>query len=64
MSNPFIRFSMLGILLAGCAHRGAVRVECGGPLTPINPPVHPKEGPASLVPTSPGAAADGGKQAP
>jgi hypothetical protein len=64
MSNPYIRTLILGILLAGCAHRGAVRVECGGPLSPINSPVPPKDGPASLVPTSPGAAADGGAQAP
>jgi hypothetical protein len=64
MSNPFICFLIVGILLGGCAHRGAERVECGGLLSPINPPVHPKEGPAGLVPTSPGAAADGGKQAP
>jgi hypothetical protein len=65
MSNPFIRvLMMVATLLAGCAHRGAVRVECGGPLSAINPPVHPTEGPLSLVPTSPGAAADEGKQAP
>jgi hypothetical protein len=64
MSNPFIRFLMLGILLVGCAHRGAERVECGGPFSPINPPVHPKEGPVSLVPTSPGATTDGGTQSP
>ena len=64
MSNPYIRFLILGILLAGCAHRGAARVDCGGPLSPINPPVHPQEGPVSLVPTSLGAAADGGTQAP
>jgi hypothetical protein len=64
MSNPFIRLLVVAILLAGCAHRGAVRVECGGPLSPINPPVHPQEGPVSLIPTSPGAAADDGTQAP
>ena len=64
MSNPFIRVLMVAILLAGCAHQGAVRVECGGPLSPINPPVPSKEAPASLVPTSPGAAADGGTQSP
>jgi hypothetical protein len=64
MSNPYIRSLMLGILLAGCAHRGAERVECRGPLSPINPPIQPKDAPASLVPTSPGAAADGGGQAP
>ena len=64
MSNPYIRILILGILLAGCAHRGALRVECGGPLSPINPPVPPKEAPASLVPTSPGAAADSGTQSP
>jgi hypothetical protein len=64
MSNPFLRFLMVGLLLAGCAHRGAVRVECGGPLSPINPPVPSKEAPASLVPTSPGAAADSGTQSP
>ena len=64
MSNPFIRFLMLGVLLAGCAHRGAARVECGGPLSPINQPVHPKEAPTTLVPTNPGAAADSGTQSP
>ena len=64
MSNPFIRLLVVGILLAGCAHRGAERVDCGGPLSAINPPVHPKEGPVSLIPTRPGAAADGGTKAP
>ena len=62
--SKFIRLLVVGILLAGCAHRGAVRVECGGPLSPINPPVQPQEAPVSLIPTSPGAAADGGTQAP
>jgi hypothetical protein len=60
MSNPFIRFLMVGILLAGCAHRGAVRVECGGPLSPINLSVHPKEAPVTITP---GAVPDGGTKA-
>ena len=47
MSNALIRFWVVSLVLAGCAHRGAVRVECDGPLSPINSPAHLKEAPAS-----------------
>jgi hypothetical protein len=44
---------MVAILLAACAHRGAVRVECEGPLRPISAPVPLKDAPVTVVPTSP-----------
>ncbi len=62
MSNALIPLSMLALLFAGCAHHGAVRVECDGPLSPINSPV--KEAPVSIVPASPGTATQGGTKAP
>jgi hypothetical protein len=64
MSNALIRFSMVALLLAGCAHRGAVRVVCDGPLSPINAPVQAKEAPVSVVPASPGTGPARGTQAP
>ena len=64
MSNALIRFSMVTLLLVGCAHRGAVRVECNGPLSPINSPTNSKEAPVSIVPTSPGIAIQGETKAP
>lgn len=39
MSKVLLAVLMMGISLAGCAHRGAVRVDCAGPLRPINRPV-------------------------
>ena len=48
-----IHFWMVAILLAGCAHRGAVRVECEGPLRPINTPAALKDAPVMVVPASP-----------
>lgn len=64
MSNALIRFSMVTLLLAGCAHRGAVRVECDGPLSPINSPANSKEARVSIVPASPGAGAERGTKTP
>ena len=53
MLNTVIRCSVLISLLAGCAHRGAVRVECDGPLRPINRPAPLKDAPVTVVPASP-----------
>lgn len=47
-----IHFWMVAILLAGCAHRGAMRVECEGPLRPINAPATLKDAPVTVVPAS------------
>jgi len=44
---------MVAILLAGCAHRGAVRVECEGPLRPINASATLRDAPVTVVPASP-----------
>ena len=44
---------MIAILLAGCAHRGAVRVECEGPLRPINAASTLRDAPVTVVPASP-----------
>jgi hypothetical protein len=54
MVNTVIRCSVLITLLAGCAHRGAVRVECDGPLRPINRPAPLKDAPVTVAPASPG----------
>jgi hypothetical protein len=48
-----IHFSMIAIVLAGCAHSGAVRVECEGPLRPINAPATLRDAPVTVVPASP-----------
>jgi hypothetical protein len=55
MPKVSIRFWILAILLAGCAHRGAVRVECEGALRPINRPAPLKDAPVTVVPGSPEA---------
>ena len=51
MPNTLLRFLMVTILLAGCAHRDAVRVECEGPLRPINQPL--QNAPVTVAPASP-----------
>jgi hypothetical protein len=48
-----IHFWMVAILLAGCAHRGAARVECEGPLRPINASATLRDAPVTVVPASP-----------
>ena len=48
-----IHFWMIAILLAGCAHRGAVRVQCEGPLRPINAASTLRDAPVTVVPASP-----------
>lgn len=53
MLNTIVRFFFLMTLLAGCAHRDAVRVECDGPLRPINRPAPLKDAPVTVVPASP-----------
>jgi hypothetical protein len=64
MLNTVIRCSVLISLLAGCAHRGAVRVECDGLLLPINRPAPLKDAPVTVVPTSPGTSTGGGAKNP
>jgi hypothetical protein len=44
---------MVAIFLVGCAHRGAVRVQCEGPLRPINRPISLKDAPVTIAPASP-----------
>jgi hypothetical protein len=53
MLNTIVRSLFLLTLLTGCAHRGAVRVECDGPLRPINRPALLKDAPVTVVPASP-----------
>ncbi len=62
MPKAFIGFLMVAISLAGCAHRGAARVECEGPLRPINRPAKFQDAPVSVVPASPNAAIGGERQ--
>ena len=51
MLKPWPSFLILTVILAGCAHRGAMRVDCDGPLRPINRPSTLKEAPVTVVPT-------------
>lgn len=60
MTKVLIRFSILAILLAGCAHRGARRVECEGALRPINRPAPLKDAPVTVAPASPEATTKAG----
>jgi hypothetical protein len=64
MLNAIVRSFLLMILLAGCAHRGAVRVECDGPLRPINRPALLKDAPVSVVPASPSTPTGSGTKQP
>jgi hypothetical protein len=64
MLNTIVRSFILMTLLAGCAHRGAVRVECDGPLRPINRPALLKDGPVSVVPASPSTPTGRGTKKP
>jgi len=52
VSKSWALFLILTVFVAGCAHRGAVRVECDGPLRPINRPVPvpSTEAPVSVAP--------------
>jgi len=49
MLTQFIRVLFLACVLSACAHHGAVRVECNGPLRPINAPSQ-HEPPVSVEP--------------
>ena len=51
MLRTFIRIVVLASLLTACAHRGAVRVNCEGPLRPINHPFEAQP-PVTVVPAS------------
>jgi hypothetical protein len=64
MPKVSIRFWMVVLFLAGCAHRGAVRVECDGPLRPINRPALLKDAPVSVVPASPSTPTGSGTKNP
>jgi hypothetical protein len=61
MRNLFVGFFVVTMALAGCAHRGAVRVECQGPLRPINPSAEIKGKRASVAPASPSTRSGAGK---
>jgi hypothetical protein len=59
LSAPLL---VLVICLAACAHRGAVRVECDGPLRPINgSSPAPSEAPVSVEPGNPDTRPSGEK---
>jgi hypothetical protein len=64
MLNTIVRSLFLLTLLAGCAHRGAVRVECDGPLRPINRLAPLKDAPVTVVPASPSTPAGSGTKYP
>jgi hypothetical protein len=61
MLKPWASFLILTVILAGCAHRGAMRVDCEGPLRPINRAANLKEAPVTVVPASPEIPASGEK---
>jgi hypothetical protein len=64
MLNTIVRSFLLMTLLAGCAHRGAVRVECDGPLRPINRPAPLKDAPVAVAPASPSTSNGSGTKNP
>ena len=53
MWNIVFRLFVFSVIVAGCAHREAVRVECEGPLRPINRPAPLKDAPVTAEPASP-----------
>jgi hypothetical protein len=55
MLKTLVHLLVLATSVTACAHRGAVRVECEGPLRPINRAAStaPGEGPVSVVPATP-----------
>jgi hypothetical protein len=55
MWNIVFRLFVFSVIVAGCAHRGAVRVECEGPLRPINRPAPLNDAPVTVEPASPDA---------
>jgi hypothetical protein len=61
MWKPWVSFLILTVILPGCAHRGAKRVDCEGPLRPINRPANLKDAPVTVVPASPEIPASGEK---
>ena len=64
MLNTIVRSLFLLNLLTGCAHRGAVRVECDGPLRPINRPALLKDAPVTVAPASPSTPSGRGTKKP
>lgn len=38
----------LAVLSTACAHKGARRVDCDGPLRPINRPAAPEQAPVTV----------------
>jgi hypothetical protein len=61
MLKTLILLLVLATCVVACAHRGAVRVECEGPLRPINRTdlKPPGDGPVSVVPAKPDSHPDG-----
>jgi hypothetical protein len=43
---------MLAVCAAACAHKGAVKVDCNGPLRPINLPIARQQAPVTVEPAS------------
>jgi hypothetical protein len=64
MLNSWVRIFTLSIVLSACAHHGAMRVECEGPLRPINRPVQLSDAPVSVLPASPDTSKNGGNSSP
>jgi hypothetical protein len=64
MLNTIVRSVFFLTLVAGCAHPGAVRVECDEPLRPINRPALLKDAPVTVVPASPSTPTGSGTKKP
>jgi hypothetical protein len=62
MSKTMLRSLLVTLFLAACAHRGAVRVDCEGPLRPINTPAPLKDAPVTVAPVNPDNSASGEKR--
>jgi hypothetical protein len=42
--------SVIVLILTACANHGAVRVDCDGPLRPVNTPTEAHDPPVSVAP--------------
>jgi len=53
MLRRCLQILVLALLAQACAHKGAVKVDCNGPLRPINQLASSQQSPVSVeVPTS------------
>ena len=64
MLRNVLLVGLFGALTMGCAHKGATKVECQGPLRPVNPPKTAESAPVNVEPASKAAEARAEKARP